>query len=54
MTKNRIMLAKWAWNCTQIWEQELFHVQHSKKGVFPFVLILPELAALLRQMRRPV
>lgn len=34
------------------WKQELIHVQRSKKGVFPFVLILPELAALLRRMKR--
>jgi integrase len=34
------------------WKQELIHVQRSKKGVFPFVLILPELGALLRRMKR--
>jgi len=26
------------------WDEELIHVHRSKKGVFPFVLLLPELA----------
>lgn len=34
------------------WEQEVIHITRSKNGVFPFVLILPELARLLRRMRR--
>ena len=32
------------------WPEELIHVKRTKKGVFPFVLILPELATLLRRM----
>jgi len=34
------------------WKEELIHVQRSKKGVFPFVLILPELKKLLRRMEK--
>jgi integrase len=34
------------------WDEELIHVHRSKKGVFPFVLLLPELARLLRRMKR--
>jgi len=34
------------------WPQELIHVKRSKKGVFPFVLLLPELGALLRRMEK--
>jgi integrase len=33
------------------WGEELIHVKRSKKGVFPFVLLLPELARLLRRMK---
>jgi integrase len=33
------------------WAEELIHVKRSKRGVFPFVLILPELAQLLRRMK---
>ncbi len=34
------------------WKEEIIHVRRSKKGVFPFVLLLPELADLLRSMQR--
>ena len=34
------------------WDEELIHVRRSKKGVFPFVLLLPELAGVLRKMKR--
>lgn len=34
------------------WAEELIHVKRLKKGVFPFVLILPELSALLRRMKK--
>jgi integrase len=34
------------------WKEELIHVKRLKKGVFPFVLILPELKALLRRMTK--
>jgi integrase len=34
------------------WKEDLIHVQRSKKGVFPFVLILPELQKLLRRMQK--
>jgi integrase len=36
------------------WPEKLLHVQRTKKGVFPFVPILPELEALLRRMERAV
>lgn len=39
------------WNSVD-WGAELIHVRRSKKGVFPFVLLLPELARLLRRMKR--
>jgi integrase len=34
------------------WHEDLLHVRRSKKGVFPFVLLLPELRRLLRRMKR--
>jgi integrase len=34
------------------WKEELIHVKRLKKGVFPFVLILPELKSLLRRMEK--
>ncbi|MCU0785553.1 MAG: tyrosine-type recombinase/integrase [Verrucomicrobia bacterium] len=34
------------------WKEEIIHVRRSKKGVFPFVLLLPELADLLRSMQQ--
>jgi integrase len=41
------LAVKWA----QVdWASEVIHVKRSKKGVFPFVLILPELAQLLRRL----
>lgn len=33
------------------WKEEIINVRRSKKGVFPFVLLLPELAELLRSMQ---
>jgi integrase len=33
-------------------KEELIHVKRLKKGVFPFVLILPELKSLLRRMEK--
>lgn len=33
------------------WEQQLIHVKRGKKGVFPFVVILPEMAGLLNAMK---
>lgn len=34
------------------WDDEIIHVSRSKKGVFPFVLLLPELRRLLRKIKR--
>jgi len=34
------------------WADEIINVKRLKRGVFPFVLLLPELAALLRRMKR--
>ena len=34
------------------WKEEIIRVRRSKKGVFPFVLLLPELTDLLRSMQR--
>lgn len=34
------------------WKEELINVKRLKKGVFPFVLILPELKSLLRRMEK--
>ena len=34
------------------WKEELIYVKRLKKGVFPFVLILPELKSLLRRMEK--
>jgi integrase len=34
------------------WDDDLIHVSRSKKGVFPFVLLLPELRRLMRKMKK--
>lgn len=34
------------------WQEEIIVIKRSKKGVFPFVLLLPELKRLLRRMKK--